>query len=99
MYKRDSVYVSKIFRTLVLSVLVYSTLQMIPKACQYLKFMIFCVFQLFPAPMVIMSEDKFYSFIVTLKEEDVKDVRVGFVTPTTTKFGNFKDLLSYNLPS
>jgi hypothetical protein len=49
--------------------------------------------------MVIMSEDKFYSFIVTLKEEDVKDVRVGFVTPTTTKFGNFKDLLSYNLPS
>ncbi len=50
--------------------------------------------------MVIMSEDKFYSFIVTLKEDDVKkDVRVGFVTPTTTKFGNFKDQLAYNLPS
>jgi hypothetical protein len=46
-----------------------------------------------------MSEDKFYSFIVTLKEEDVKDVRVGFVTPTTTKFGNFKELLNCNLPS
>ena len=46
-----------------------------------------------------MSEDKFYSFIVTLKEEDVKDVRVGFVTPTTTKFGNFKELLACNFPS
>lgn len=48
--------------------------------------------------MVIMSEDKFYSFIVTLKEEEMKDLRVGFVTPTTTKFANFKELLAYNLP-
>ena len=48
--------------------------------------------------MVIMSEDKFYSFIVTLKEEESKDLRVGFITPTTTKFGNFKELLDYNLP-
>jgi hypothetical protein len=46
-----------------------------------------------------MSEDKFYSFIVTLKQEEMKDLRVGFVTPTTTKFGNFRELLLYNLPS
>jgi hypothetical protein len=46
-----------------------------------------------------MSDEKFYSFIITLREKDKKDVRVGFVTPTTTKFGKFKELLVYNLPS